>query len=423
MIDTKYSYKVYFVIVDDEETMRASNRILLRRIKDDPKIRDNFKISSTEILEFNSGDGLEEKLARISEGEQALFVGLLDQRMPGKYGTVIADELRRKHPLLPVSWVLYTAWAADEDVQNARKYGVFHALEKGKDSVRSVITDALYDAIHHILIREPAEKELVEPITFKLITSLDELVQAARLRYDVYWKDKRLDEQNTTGFEITSHDAQAYHYGGFRTNPTGKQELVATVRMITHQEVPFFVQLVYKLIAREPGLAKYLRETEQLDRHGLLIKPAHHPTVLDVKKEQEKLEAKAVQDFIAYASDLRIMELSRNIVREDFKGQDLSLMINGLAVGDSRIRGFTGAILSCAPRLLGMYQVFGTEKDPLGEVYLETIKYYSSIGRMDFTKLSERFKKCTLAMIQDLQTQDHVVITPENRFKYNGQNL
>lgn len=72
------------VIADDDETIRALLRMTLAEEEYD-------------IVEAADGN---EALERVAEGRPDLV--LLDWKMPGQHGSLVLDELKARHPTLPV---------------------------------------------------------------------------------------------------------------------------------------------------------------------------------------------------------------------------------------------------------------------------------------------------------------------------------
>lgn len=72
------------LVVDDDESVRALLRMTL-------------PAEEYEVVEATDGDSA---LAQLDQGLPALVV--LDWKMPGRHGALVLEELKRRHPRLPV---------------------------------------------------------------------------------------------------------------------------------------------------------------------------------------------------------------------------------------------------------------------------------------------------------------------------------
>lgn len=178
-----------------------------------------------------------------------------------------------------------------------------------------------------------------------MLDCVADMIDAYRLRYEVYGELGYLRHLNTARLEIDEYDAMSVPFGAFDSE-TG--ELIGTLRLITLERLPDYAALLRRIITEtgDPELAKQALR----DRPHLL------PSIISTDIVHQ-IDAFNTEGYV-------IGELSRCIVRPGRRGAGVSraLMEFGLAhAAQYEPMLIVGA---CLPAHVAMYARYGYQKLP-----------------------------------------------------------
>jgi predicted GNAT family N-acyltransferase len=190
----------------------------------------------------------------------------------------------------------------------------------------------------------------------RVLDALDELLDSYRLRDEVYG-GLGYTRRYPSGFEIDAYDPFAIPFGAFDAK---SGELIGLLRLITNRPQAGYIQALCQLLARTGD--KQLLES--------ISKPPDHPL-------PSIISGRVVQSLAQYNREqLPVQELSRTIVRSEYRGSGVSrgLMEFGLAYASRQ--GPVVLIGGCLEEHVPMYERYGYER--LTQTDLD---FFESVGR------------------------------------------
>lgn len=192
----------------------------------------------------------------------------------------------------------------------------------------------------------------------RVLGTESELIEAYRLRHDVYGALGYLRCTNSSQLEIDEFDISSIPFGAF--DPVSGT-MIGTLRLVT--------------VARQPHHEHMIRRIA-----GALIDPA--PGFHALKPRRSRLPS-IVSDEIARgiaifnAGRFPVHELSRTIVRPDHRGTGVSRGLIEVGLAYAARSGPAVLIGSCLPAHVAMYAKYGYAPLPATEV-----AYFESVGRV-----------------------------------------
>ena len=180
--------------------------------------------------------------------------------------------------------------------------------------------------------RIAAPDEAVDARTIRW-TNETEVHNYFTLRYQVYRAMCYLDpsiEENRAGLEIDWFDTHAIHFGAF-TTVNGYPELIGTARLITTKESPEdYRHCIRTLASRDPSLQQWMETTT----NGALLPVLHNQPALLRR---------------ITAEELILGEVSRVIVRQQYRGWGVSRALMRRVIQTAVDSGVTEWFLECLP--------------------------------------------------------------------------
>jgi len=153
-------------------------------VDDDRSIRWVFeKALSREGISFNSFASAREALDALSAGAPQVLIS--DIRMPGQSGIELLQEVRQKHPAVPV--IVMTAYSDLESAVAAFQGGAYEYLPKPFD------VDQAVELIRRALDESQREQEALEPVG-----ELPEILGQASAMQEVFRAIGRLSQSSAT---------------------------------------------------------------------------------------------------------------------------------------------------------------------------------------------------------------------------------
>jgi hypothetical protein len=161
---------------------------------------------------------------------------------------------------------------------------------------------------------QPAAGRAPSSCEIRVLDSVDDLVEAFRLRYDVCGALGYLDRFNQSRLEIDEYDAWSIPFGAFDST---SGMLIGALRLVTLERQPDFGQLMRRAVA-DAGDA-------ELTRQALGSRPHPLPSISS-PEIWRSIDAFNTESFVVH-------ELSRIIVRPGYQraGVSRGLMALGLA--------------------------------------------------------------------------------------------
>lgn len=206
---------------------------------------------------------------------------------------------------------------------------------------------------HPTTLRSTAPPVATQPTATCEIRALDsaaQLIEAYRLRYEVYGPLGYIKTPNRARLEIDEYDASALPFGAFDP-ATGL--MVGTVRLITIDEQPVHRELVHSIVAEigDPALTA----------RALGVRPHSLPSIVSDEFDR--------QIDLVNTDDYPVHELSRAIVRPGFRGGGVSRGLMEFGIAHAAQAGPAVLAGSCIAEHLPMYARYGYA--PLPDLGLE----------------------------------------------------
>jgi predicted GNAT family N-acyltransferase len=196
--------------------------------------------------------------------------------------------------------------------------------------------------------RSVAEKNLVaspaiERFEIKVLSTVTELVQSYRLRYDVYGGLGYVRSANRSRLEIDEYDAFSIPFGAFADG-----ELIGTLRLIGSEPKAEYLRVIDGILADQRDQA-LTEQASRLRRHPL-------PSVISTQVMRQ------IETF--NTSRFPLYELSRTIVRADRRGSGISRSLMELGLAYTMLHGPAVLIGGCLAEHVPMYAKYGYLKLP-----------------------------------------------------------
>ncbi len=191
----------------------------------------------------------------------------------------------------------------------------------------------------------------------RVLSDCDELLQSYRLRDEVYGS-LGYTPRNLSGFEMGADDPFGIPFGAIEA---GTGALIGTLRLITNRPQEAYIQAVCQDLARS----------------------GDHPLLERIAKLPEHPLPSIISDGVAanlahYNRDrLPVHELSRTIVRPEFRGGGVSRALMEFGLAYASLREPVVLIGGCLTEHLPMYARYGYVQLPRTDLDL-----FDSVGRM-----------------------------------------
>lgn len=192
----------------------------------------------------------------------------------------------------------------------------------------------------------------------RALTTIAELVESYRLRYEIYGALGYLQCANSFGLEIDSCDLSSIPFGAFHAQ-TG--EMIGTLRLITTEPQLEYERMISCVLAE-------IYDSE-LAARALAPRQRRLPSIVTDEIDRQ---------ITAFNTDGYVVhELSRFIVRPDHRSTNLSLGLVMMAMAHAMQAAPAVFIASCLPRHVPLYARYGFAKLPHTEY-----EYFDSVGQI-----------------------------------------
>jgi len=189
----------------------------------------------------------------------------------------------------------------------------------------------------------------------RVLDSAAELIEAYRLRYEVYGPLGYIKTPNRSRLEIDEYDASALPFGAFDP-ATGL--MVGTLRLIMVDEQPDHRELVHSIVAEIGDPALTARATG--------IRPHALPSIVSDEFDR--------QIDLFNPDDYPVHELSRAIVRPRFRGAGVSRGLMEFGIAHAARSGPAVLAGGCIAEHLPMYARYGYSSLPdLGLEHFDSV--------------------------------------------------
>jgi predicted GNAT family N-acyltransferase len=193
--------------------------------------------------------------------------------------------------------------------------------------------------------RKPPRKSDEPVLTLKILEDISELMEAYRLRYDVYESLNYLQQKNFSRLEIDEYDWYSIPFGAFSAK-TG--ELLGTLRLITDR-----IQTPYSY-----KIQRILHESADDELTASSSKARPHPMPSINSSRVTKMMAKF------NAEQRTVYEMSRMIVHPRFRGLGVSRGLMEFGLSCARLHGDPLLISSCIPQHVPLNERYGFMRLP-----------------------------------------------------------
>jgi predicted GNAT family N-acyltransferase len=214
--------------------------------------------------------------------------------------------------------------------------------------------------VSSIAARSPTERPVAR-CEIRMLTTIGELLESYRLRYEVYSGLGYLRRLNDARLDIDEYDSSAIPFAAFDIE---SGEMIGTLRVVTTETQTDYDYLIRTIVAAH-GDGELAKQVWGPQPHPL-------PSIVSESVERE------IEVFNPERYAIR--EMSRCIVREDRRGTGISRGLTELGMAHAIALGPAVLIGGCVPEHLPMYARYGFSK--LQHTELE---HFDSVGQLAHT--------------------------------------
>lgn len=197
----------------------------------------------------------------------------------------------------------------------------------------------------------------------RVLDELEELLESYRLRDEVYG-GLGYTPRNASGYEVDAYDPFSIPFGAFDA-ATGK--LIGTLRLITDRPQAGYVQAVCRVLSR----------TGDLELMSRVSKAPDHPLPSIISSDVAANLARYNRD------QLPVHELSRTIVRPEFRGSGVSRGLMEFGLAYASLYQPVVLIGGCLTEHVPMYARYGYVQLPQ-----TNLDFFESVGQVAIAVVS-----------------------------------